>query len=334
MARDLNWSQPGRRLDIMDKITLGRTGLEVSVAGLGSGGHSRIGQSTGRDRAASVAIVHAALDHGITLVDTAPVYGTEEIVADGIAGKRDQIVLSTKSQVTAPGTSVLGESFKSGEELKRDVEASLKRLKTERIDILHLHGVMPNQYAYCRQELVPALLDLRQAGKIGFLGLTERFIYDPRHDMLALAVEDEFWDVIMIGCNLINASARGKLLPRMAERGVGTLCMFAVRSALSNPDAMLELFAQLIADGLVDRTQIDPDNPLDFLVDDSDAENIVEAAYRFCRHLDGMDVVLTGTGSEKHLLENIAAINRGPLPPGLLDKIERLFGHIDTVSGN
>ena len=64
----------------MDYTTLGRTGLEVSVAGLGTGGGSRLGMKTGKTQAQSVALIHAALDLGITLVDTAEQYGTEAIV--------------------------------------------------------------------------------------------------------------------------------------------------------------------------------------------------------------------------------------------------------------
>ena len=70
----------------MQHVTLGRTGLEVSVAGLGCGGHSRLGQSYGATEAESIAVVHCALDLGINLVDTAQVYGTEEIVGQRAEG--------------------------------------------------------------------------------------------------------------------------------------------------------------------------------------------------------------------------------------------------------
>jgi len=63
----------------MQKMMLGRTGLEVSVAGLGCGGHSRLGQGTGASESQSVSLVEAAIDLGITFIDTAQAYGTEEI---------------------------------------------------------------------------------------------------------------------------------------------------------------------------------------------------------------------------------------------------------------
>jgi aryl-alcohol dehydrogenase-like predicted oxidoreductase len=59
----------------------------------------------------------------------------------------------------------------------------------------------------------------------------------------------------------------------------------------------------------------------------------MDAAYRFCRHTPGIDVVLTGTGSREHLLENLASIEKPPLPPHILEQIEALFGRVDCVSG-
>ena len=88
----------------MHYTTLGRTGLNVSVAGLGCGGNSRIGLGAGLSTAQSVALMRDALDLGVNLIDTAEAYGTEEIVGEAIKGRpRDGVVVSTKAQVTAAG---------------------------------------------------------------------------------------------------------------------------------------------------------------------------------------------------------------------------------------
>ena len=88
----------------MEYVTLGRTGLRVSVLGLGAGGHSRLGQRTGASEEESVAIVRRALAHGVTLVDTAEAYGTEAIVGRALpTARRADIVLSTKKSVSADG---------------------------------------------------------------------------------------------------------------------------------------------------------------------------------------------------------------------------------------
>ncbi|HET7008805.1 MAG TPA: aldo/keto reductase, partial [Candidatus Binatia bacterium] len=67
---------------------------------------------------------------------------------------------------------------------------------------------------------------------------------------------------------------------------------------------------------------------------ETDAATLPEAAYRFCRHEQGVDVVLTGTGNPDHLKENIAAILKPPLPDSALAKLEKLFGGLDSLTGN
>ncbi len=318
----------------MERTRLGRTGLEVGVAGLGCGGHSRLGQSTGASVTDSVALVRAALDRGIDLIDTAQVYETEEIVGRAIAGRRDQAVLSTKLQIINPGSDPHGDDYKSPGDFVAGVEDSLRLLDTDRIDILHLHGVMPSQYRHCRENLVPVLQDLRNQGKVRFFGLTERFIADTRHDMLDIALKDDVWDVVMVGFSLINPSARRGVLAAAAERDIGVLNMFAVRRALSRPDALGAVIDSLIADGEIDAGDVDPDDPLGFLTAPGIARTLPEAAYRFCRHEQGIDVVLTGTGKIAHLTENLASINGPPLPPEILARLAGIFGAVDGVSGN
>ena len=318
----------------MQQTVLGRTGLTVSVAGLGCGGHSRLGQAAGASAEASADIVRAALDLGITFIDTAPAYGTEEIVGEGLAGRRDQVVLSTKTQIVKPGTSVLGKDFKDPETLVKDVEDSLKSLKTDYIDVYHLHGIMLSQYQHCFDHLAPVLARLKEDGKIRFLGLTERFIFDPPHEMLTRALDDDCWDVVMAGFNMINPSARQRVFAQAGQSGVATLVMFAVRRALSNPAALVDLIGEMINADVIDEGRLNYADPLGFLTEEADAANLVEAAYRFCRHEPGADVVLTGTGSVDHLRENIAAIQGDALSPESLTRLQEIFGSVDSVSGN
>ncbi len=318
----------------MDYVSLGRTGLKVSAAGLGCGGHSRLGQGSGESRAHSVGIVRAALDLGINFIDTAAVYRTEEIVGDALSGRREDVVISTKLPIAPPGESPLGQQFVTGESLASSLEESLRRLKTDYVDILHLHGVMPDQYGYCCDELLPALYRFRDQGKIRFLGLTERFIYDPQHVMLSRALQDDVWDVVMAGFNLINPSARQRVFAQTKSKEVGTLVMFAVRRALSNPEALKDLIADLIQQGLIPSDALEEEDPLGFLKSLGGAGSVVEGAYRFCRHEPGADVVLTGTGNAEHLRENVASILSPQLAPDCLTRLEGLFGAIDSVSGN
>ncbi|HJN17381.1 MAG TPA: aldo/keto reductase [Armatimonadota bacterium] len=310
----------------MDHTTLGNTGLIVSVAGLGCGGHSRIGQNTGLSEAESVALAQRALDLGINIIDTAEGYRTESIVGQAIADRRDEVVISTKKSMHKDDQIITPDDLVAG------VEASLKRLGTDRIEILHLHAVMPDDYSYAREHLVPKLLDLRDAGKILHLGVTEMFHQDCGHEMLRKAVADDCWEVVMVGFNILNQCARDRLFTTTMAKGIGTLCMFAVRRAFSRPDDMRRLVGELLESGQVDADAIDADDPLAFIVRDGIAETLAEAAYRFCRDEPGMDVILTGTGSVEHLEANVASINMPPLPEETADALRAIFERVDSVS--
>jgi aryl-alcohol dehydrogenase-like predicted oxidoreductase len=297
--------------------------------GLGAGGHSRLGQSQGKSEADSIAVVRRALELGANLIDTAEAYRTEEIVGKAIKGvPRDAFVLSTKKGPRAQERLIKADEYREG------VEACLQRLGLDYVDIFHVHGVHPREYAHVREEIVPVLLQLRGEGKIRWLGITENFSSEPSHQMLTMALEDDFWDVMMVGFNLLNHSAREKVFPITQAKGIGTLCMFAVRRALSNPDVLKEVVSQLAAKGEIDLAGYNPDAPLDFLTAPSVANTLAEAAYRFCRHEPGMDVVLSGTGSIEHLETNARSLQMPPLPPEPLARVNRLFAGVASVSGN
>jgi L-galactose dehydrogenase len=313
-------------------VPLGRTGLVVSAAGLGCGGHSRLGQRAGATFEQSVAIVQRAVDLGVTLVDTARAYGTEEIVGAALAGRRDHVVVSTKSQVGGRGAA---EEPVTAAALRESVELSLRRLRTDRIDVFHLHGVPLRLYDHCRRELVPELERLREEGKVRFLAISEGFGADTGHEMLQVAVEDDCWDVMMVGFHLLNPSARERVFRATQAKGIGVLIMFAVRRALSDAAELRRVVAELVERGEVDGTQVDLDDPLGFLLGaGGGAASIVDAAYRFARHEPGADVVLTGTGNVSHLEENLGSLSRPPLPDGALRQLARLFGGVASVSGN
>lgn len=132
----------------MEYTVPGRTGLEVSVAGLGCGGSSRLGLAAGKTRAESVAVVHRTLDLGVNFLDTAEAYGTEEIIGEALRGAgRDSAVVATKARVRRGGAA------RTPAEIAAGVDGSLKRLGVERIDLYMLHAVAPGDYAAARNRL-------------------------------------------------------------------------------------------------------------------------------------------------------------------------------------
>lgn len=317
----------------MEYTTLGRTGLTVSVAGLGCGGHSRLGLSQGKSQAEAADIVRRALDLGVTFIDTAAAYGTEEAVRDGIAGRRDEVVLSTKCGAYGGSDWNLEPEVCTPAVLRARVEECLTRLGTDHIDIMNLHGVVPGQYPGCIDQLLPALLDLKAAGKIRFLGITELFQVDTDHRMLRQCLEDGHFDVVMVGFNFLNPSARQGVLDLAQEKAIGTQIMFAVRQALRSPEALQPHLEKLRADGWLEGTDLSAEDLQRLLTDEGGAASLTDAAYRFCRHEPGAHVVLTGTGNADHLTANIASILSPPLAPVALDALERLFGKVSTVTG-
>lgn len=312
----------------MDYTILGRTGLKVSVAGLGCGGPSRLGQRQHKTERESVLLVRQALDMGINLIDTAESYGTEPIVGRALDGiPRDRVILSAKK--TLPPSS----SPDPAVELRKSLEKSLRQLGTDYIDVYHLHGVEPDEYRYVVDKLVPPLMKIRQEGKFRFLGITEAFVPDPRHVMLRRALDDDWWDVVMVGFNMLNQTARTEVFPKTRRRNVGVLNMFAVRKALSQPAYLRKVIAGLKHRRIIDADACDDEDPLGFVLQSRDISSLPEAAYRFCRHEPGVHVVLTGTGNPDHLKANLENLSKPPLDDSLQGRLRDVFAHVDSISG-
>lgn len=309
----------------MDYTTLGKTGLKVSVAGLGTGGNSRLGVQTGKTAEQSVAIIHQAVDLGINFIDTAENYGSDHLVGEALKSlKRDEIVLATKSAIRNADGSL------SAEEIVRRFDESLKRLNTDYVDILNLHGVRPEEYDHALNALAPALLREKEKGKLRHLGLTEAATNDPEHTVLQKAVPEGIWEVCMVAYHMMCHQARQAIFPLTQEHGVGTLLMYAVRSIFSDKAYLKETLRELAAEGKIE-AELAQGEPLAFLMEEGGATSVIDAAYRFVRHEPGVNVLLFGTGNPEHLKTNLASILSPPLPKPTVEKLYTLFGHLVGV---
>jgi L-galactose dehydrogenase len=151
--------------------------------------------------------------------------------------------------------------------------------------------------------------------------------------MFERALQDDGWEVIMVGFNILNQSARERVFPVTQRKGIGVLDMFAVRRALSRPEALRELMADLEGKNALG-FPVDPVAPLDFLLTEGPAASIPDACYRFCRDEPGINVVLVGTGNPEHLEENARSLRAPALSAGAVEKVKKLFAGIDFLSGN
>ena len=169
-------------------------GLEVSALGLGCMGMSQMYGTA--DRAESIATVHRALDLGVTFLDTSDVYGeghNEELVGEAIAGRRDEVQLATKFSLThdGPGMRIDGRP----ENVRARVEASLRRLQVDVIDLYYQHRVDPTVHI---EDTVGAMAALVEQGKVRYLGLSEASAESIRravtvHPIAALQSEWSLW---------------------------------------------------------------------------------------------------------------------------------------------
>ena len=205
---------------------LGSSDLEVTVVGLGCNNFgSRI------DEAASRAVIDAALDAGVTFFDTADVYGnrggSEEIIGRALEGRRDQVVLATK----------FGNDLGTGDEarggrtyIRKAVEASLRRLRTDRIDLYQYHrpdGITP------LEETLEALHELVQEGTVGAIG-SSNFTAAMVEEAAEIARERDLTPFVseQSEYSWLRREAEQELLPTCARLGVGFIPYFPLASGL------------------------------------------------------------------------------------------------------
>lgn len=310
----------------MDMVPFGRTGLTVSVAGLGCGGNSRLGLGQGKSEADAVRLIRAAHDLGVNFLDTAQAYGTEGAVGAAVTEiGREKLVISTKSLIRKDGALI------SAANLRANLEASLRLLKTDVVDIYNLHAVRPEDYAYAEAEMLPELIKVREAGKIRHIGITETSPHDPQQLMLQEALKNPLWEAAMFAIHMLHQGATRDVLPMTQANGAGTLAMFVVRNIFSQPDVLADNIKALIARAELDPSIGDDPEPLGFLIHEGGAQSLTDAAYRFVRYTPGIDVTLFGTGSIAHLQANIASILRPPLPAVDVERLKALFGHLRGI---
>ena len=199
----------------MKKATLG-DGLEVGCIGLGCMGMSAFYTGAGSDDAGSTATIHRAIDLGVTLFDTAEIYGpyrNEELLGQALAGRRDQVVIATKfGTIQHRGDGTYGLDG-SSENVRLSVEGSLRRLGTDHIDLYYQHRMDPNTPI---EETVGTLAELIAEGKILHYGLSEAAPATIRrahavHPMTALQTEYSLW----------SRDPETEILPTLRELGIG-----------------------------------------------------------------------------------------------------------------
>jgi aryl-alcohol dehydrogenase-like predicted oxidoreductase len=190
--------------------------LEVGRIGLGAMGMSTAYTGAGSDDAESIRTIHRALDLGVTLIDTAEIYGpfvNEELVGRAIKDRRDEVVLATKFGMVSHAGAGPGALDSSPANVRTAVEGSLKRLDTDHIDLYYQHRVDPNTPI---EDTIGVLAELVAAGKIRHIGLSEAGVNTIRranavHPITALQSEYSLW----------TRDPEAETLPLLRELGIG-----------------------------------------------------------------------------------------------------------------
>jgi aryl-alcohol dehydrogenase-like predicted oxidoreductase len=214
---------------------LGRSGLTVSTTGLGCNNFGRPGTAT-EDLDGTRAVVHAALDAGITLFDTADRYGrpagrSEELLGEALGGRRDEIVLATKFGLDVDGANGPVDGARGSRRyIQAAVHASLRRLRTDWIDLYQLHQPDP---VTPMEETLAALDDLVRAGTVRYIGSSNlagwqvtdaAWIARTERRAPFVSAQNEY--------SLLHRELERELLPAAVAAGVGVLPFFPLANGL------------------------------------------------------------------------------------------------------
>ena len=290
---------------MIEQRPYGQTGLSVSALGLGAGqlGDARLSEP------AAATLLAAAVDTGITLIDTAPSYGlSEQRIGRHLASRRDQVVLSTKL-----GYGVAGVENWTGPCITAGIEQALRVLRTDRIDIAHLHSCP--RATLERGDVVDALERGKRDGKIRAMA------YSGENDDLAYAVAMQRFDGFMASLNLCDQRVIDTTLPLLQGKG-----FIAKRPSANHPWRFEQAPVGDYCETYWHRWKaMDLSNH---------GLNWGELAIRFALSIPGAASAIVGTGSIAHLQQNLDWTAAGALDAELMDELRSRFReHDDDWSG-
>lgn len=275
----------------------GRTGLSVSPLGFGAG---ELGAASLDDREAET-LLRAAVDLGVTLIDTARSYGSSEYrIGKFLAPVRDALVLSTKV-----GYGVADVPDWTGECVRLGIDQALGRLATDRIDIVHLHSC-PIEVLE-RGDVIAALHDARRAGKLRCAA------YSGDNEALAWAAASGQFDSLQLSWNVCDQRAAA-VIERAHHAGLGVI---AKRPLANAPWRFADRPAGHEAEPYWIRWRELAIDPGELAWD--------ELAARFAAHYPGVSSAIIGTRQVSHLGRGAELVGRGPLPPPIVDAVRARF---------
>ncbi len=317
----------------MEYTTLGRTGLSVSRVGFGGGGIGQVWGATTRDEA--VRAVHRALDLGINFFDVAPAYGAgkaEEALGLALEGRTEDVIIATKVRLAAEDMNDVTGA------VQRSVETSLRLLKRDSVDVLHVHnrftenrGDVPGSLS--ADDVSGPVLDayraVQQAGKTRFIGLSAMDHHVPTLDRIMDSGE---WDTVLAYYNLLNWTAQEPPPPgvdlfdngqniqlakkhNMGVIGIRSHAAGALSGAVDRPiPAGNDLLRQDVYSAAW----------LDFLLD-GPIQTLSQAALVFCLMNRDIHTTVPGVKNQAEAEEIARCIDLAPIPPAHMTRLRELY---------
>jgi len=308
----------------MEYRTLGRTGLRVSVIGLGTMVHA--GHFGPMDDAESLGAIDAALELGVNFIDTSDAYGagySETLLGKALKGKRDKVILATKGGNIMVGPN-RGKTDFSAAYISRVMDESLKRLQTDYIDLYQLHN--PNVEVIERGEVWDLLERRKKEGKIRYYGVSINKMEEG-----AAAVKGGRSDTVQVEYNMLVQEPAKELFPLAHKANVGVIARAPLRRSLltgkltpadqgrfQGEDVRARNFA-----GDLFAKELAKVESLRFLVR-GPVKSLTQAAMAFCLAHPAVSVVIPGARNAQQMRENAIATGLS-LPPEDLRRVEDLW---------
>jgi aryl-alcohol dehydrogenase-like predicted oxidoreductase len=293
---------------------LGRTGVEVTTLGYGAMELRGGGRGPQIDDAEAGRLLHAVLDGGITLIDTSIDYGrSEELIGRFLADRRDEFFLASKCGCMLdldPDTPPPYPHDWSAANVRAGVEQSLRRLRTDRLDLVQVH-LSPTVEEMAAGGTIEEMMALRAEGKVRFLGMSGILPNLPDH------IEMGVFDVFQIPYSAVQREHE-ELVVRAAQAGAGVLIRGGVARGAPAEEKGWSTHTIGLEEGEAERRWNAAD--LDGLLDGMGRHEFV---LRFTLSNPGLSSTIVGTSRIDHLQSNIAIASKGPLPAHVYEEARR-----------
>ena len=304
----------------LQTATLGRTGVDVTTLGFGA---MELRNAVDEDAAAR--LLNAVLDAGITIIDTSPDYGpSEELIGAGIAHRRDEYFLASKCgcQVDPPPTGAFPEHCYDRGNIRAGVEQSLRRLRTDHLDLVQVH-MSPSRATLEDEGSLDELQALRDEGKTRFIGMSGTL--PDLADHIAMGT----FDVFQIPYSALEREHED-LVAAAADAGAGTIIRGGVARGV--PETLPAAYERLPESMRARLTKATEDRKARWQAAEVQLEGLLdgmtrmEFLLRFTLSHPEMHTTIVGTANPAHLADNVEAARKGPLPADVYAEALRRLG--------